>query len=186
MRILELQPDEARLLRASVGWWHSLVGKATIPLDHSQAGYLLRHNEPIIEYFRTDTRFQINWLLREHHGVSGIRAVIRGEQRHYGELAAHTRGRRGVSGRRPRRSAGQRPPRPAEPGANGSEPPHKGVALNALDQDAPEITLTRDQHPVQAPPDVQKAIHRSQAAFGSWCSEGSGGHPDTIRMTMTV
>lgn len=92
VRVLELLPDGATLLlRAGVGWREGLVGQTTIEAEHSQAGYLLRHNEPIVvEDFRNETRFQMSWLLREHPVVSGIRAVIRGEGCPFGELAAYT------------------------------------------------------------------------------------------------
>lgn len=96
VRILELMPNGSDLLlRAGVGWRPGLVGTATISLEDTQAGYLLQHHEPlVIEDFRTDSRFQISWLLREHPVRSGIRAVIRGESTPFGELAAYTKRRR--------------------------------------------------------------------------------------------
>jgi len=96
VRILELMPNgKDLLLRAGIGWRSGLVGAATISLENTQAGYLFQNHEPlIIEDFRTDSRFQISWLLREHPVRSGIRTVIRGETTPFGELAAYTKRRR--------------------------------------------------------------------------------------------
>ena len=93
VRILERLPDgKSLLLRAGIGWRPELVGTATISLENTQVGYLFEGNEHlIIEDFRTDTRFQISWLLQEHPVTSGIRAVIRGESGPWGELAAYTK-----------------------------------------------------------------------------------------------
>jgi signal transduction histidine kinase len=96
VRILELMPNGSDLLlRAGVGWRSGLVGTATISRENTQVGYLLQNHEPlVIEDFRTDSRFEVSWLLRDHPVRSGIRAVIRGEATPFGELAAYTSRRR--------------------------------------------------------------------------------------------
>lgn len=92
VRILERLPDgKTLLLRAGIGWRAELIGNATISLENTQVGYLFESNEHlIIEDFRSDRRFEVSWLLREHPVTSGIRAVIRGESGPWGELAAYT------------------------------------------------------------------------------------------------
>ncbi len=92
VRVMELISGERQfLLRAGVGWREGLVGTAIVPFAGSQAGYLLESNEHlIIEDFSSDPRFNVSWLLREHPVVSGIRAVIRGQQQPFGEIAAYT------------------------------------------------------------------------------------------------
>lgn len=91
-RVMELVPGERKfILRAGTGWREGLVGSAVIPLDGSQAGYLLDSSEPlVIEDFNSDLRFAVSWLLQEHPAASGIRAVIRGTEHPFGELAAYT------------------------------------------------------------------------------------------------
>lgn len=93
VRILELLPDRKNLLlRAGLGWRPGLVGTATISLANTQVGYLFESSEHmIIVDFRTETRFEVSWLLREHPVSSGIRAIIRGESTPFGELAAYTK-----------------------------------------------------------------------------------------------
>lgn len=96
VRLLELMPNgKELLLRAGVGWRAGLIGTASVSLANTQVGYLFESNEPlIIEDFRTDQRFSISWLLKEHPVRSGIRAVIRGQSVPFGELAAYTKRRR--------------------------------------------------------------------------------------------
>lgn len=93
VRILELLPDgQNLLLRAGMGWRPGLVGTATIPLESTQVGYLLKSMEPlIIEDFQTDTRFKASWLLRQHDVRSGIAVIIYGGLIPFGELAAYTK-----------------------------------------------------------------------------------------------
>ena len=95
-RILELLPDGTNLLlRAGIGWRPGLVGTATISSTNTQAGYQIETNEDmLIEDFETETRFVRSWLLREHQVRSGIRAVIRGKNSPFGELAAYKEQRR--------------------------------------------------------------------------------------------
>ena len=93
VRILELLPDGNNLLlRAGTGWRPGLVGTAIVSAENTQAGYLIETNEDmVIEDFRTEERFVRSQLLREHRVRSGIRAVIRGKNTPFGDLAAYTK-----------------------------------------------------------------------------------------------
>jgi signal transduction histidine kinase len=93
VRILELLPDGNNLLlRAGTGWRPGLVGTAIVSGESTQAGYLIETNEDmLIEDFRTEKRFVRSQLLREHRVRSGIRAVIRGKNTPFGDLAAYTK-----------------------------------------------------------------------------------------------
>jgi PAS domain S-box-containing protein len=93
VRILELLPDGNNLLlRAGTGWRPGLVGTAIVSGENTQAGYLIETNEDmVIEDFRTEKRFVRSQLLREHRVRSGIRAVIRGKNTPFGDLAAYTK-----------------------------------------------------------------------------------------------
>ena len=96
-KVLQLLPDgEALLLRAGVGWQEGLVGKATVSMGtDSQAGYTLLSNEPVIsEDLHTETRFKGPPLLLDHGVVSGMSVIIRGKDRPFGILGAHTKNRR--------------------------------------------------------------------------------------------
>ena len=93
-KVLELLPDgKALLLRAGVGWKKGLVGHTTVDAGvESQAGYTLLSHEPVIvEDLRTETRFSGPPLLREHGVVSGMSVIIRGRERPFGVLGAHTK-----------------------------------------------------------------------------------------------
>jgi len=93
VRILELLPDGKNLLlRAGTGWRPGLVGTAIVSGENTQAGYLIETNEDmIIEDFRNEKRFVRSQLLREHLVRSGVRAVIRGKNTPFGDLAAYTK-----------------------------------------------------------------------------------------------
>jgi PAS domain S-box-containing protein len=96
-KVLELLPDGSALrLQAGVGWRNGLVGAATVSADtESQAGYTLLSDEPVVvEDLRTETRFSVPPLLRDHGVVSGLSVVIRGQERPFGVLGAHTATRR--------------------------------------------------------------------------------------------
>jgi PAS domain S-box-containing protein len=91
--VLELLPEgKSLLLRVGVGWRDDLLGRATVPSGaHSHAGYTLLANEPVlVEDLRTETRFQVAPLLQEHGVVSGLSAIIRGDDRPFGVLGAHS------------------------------------------------------------------------------------------------
>jgi PAS domain S-box-containing protein len=96
-KVLELLPDaNALLLRSGVGWKQGLVGAGTVGagLD-SQAGYTLVSDSPVIvEDLRTETRFSGPPLLHDHGVISGMSVIIRGRERPFGVLGAHTTKRR--------------------------------------------------------------------------------------------
>jgi PAS domain S-box-containing protein len=96
-KVLELLPDgSALLLRAGVGWKEGSVGHVTVGVGtDSQAGYTLLSDEPVIvEDLRTETRFSGPPLLADHGVVSGMSVIIRGHERPFGVLGAHTTKRR--------------------------------------------------------------------------------------------
>ena len=96
-KVLELLPDgNSLLLRAGFGWEEGFVGREKISAGtHSQAGYSLLSNQPVIvEDLRTETRFTGPSLLLEHGVVSGMSVIIRGRARPFGVLGAHTSKRR--------------------------------------------------------------------------------------------
>jgi len=93
-KITELLPDgKELLLKVGVGWSEGLVGSATEGAGRdSQAGYALLSDEPVIlEDLRTETRFSASTLLHEHGVVSGMSTIIRGRERPFGVLEAHTK-----------------------------------------------------------------------------------------------
>ncbi len=92
-KLLELLPDgQALRLLAGVGWRAGLVGRATVQAGReSQAGYTLLVQAPVIvEDLRRDTRFSGSPLLRDHGVVSGVSVIVRGPERPFGVLGAHT------------------------------------------------------------------------------------------------
>ncbi|MGB3634386.1 MAG: PAS domain S-box protein, partial [Rubrobacteraceae bacterium] len=92
-KVLELLPDgEELLLRAGVGWEEGIVGQATVGAHlESQAGYTLASDEPVVsEDLNVETRFSGPPLLQQHGVVSGMSVIIRGYDRPYGVLGAHT------------------------------------------------------------------------------------------------
>jgi PAS domain S-box-containing protein len=98
VKILELEPgDTALLLRAGHGWRSGAVGSAHESTGrHSQAGYALASGGPVIVTdLRSETRFEIPALLRDHGVNSGVVVPIAGRDgRAYGVLGAHTARRR--------------------------------------------------------------------------------------------
>ena len=92
-KVLELLEDEnALLLRAGVGWQEGLVGHARVGTGvDSHSGYTLLFEEPVIlTDLRTETRFSGSQLLRDHHVVSGMSAIIPGKEKPFGVLAIYT------------------------------------------------------------------------------------------------
>jgi len=92
--VLELLPDgDVFILRAGVGWKEQYpLGQATISAGKEfQAGFTLLSDETVVvEDLRTETRFSGAPLLLEHGVVSGMSVIIRGRERPYGVLGAHT------------------------------------------------------------------------------------------------
>lgn len=96
-KVLQLLPDgSAFLLQSGVGWKEGYVGHATVGAEaESQAGYALLYDEPVVvEDLSEETRFSEPPLLAEHGVVSGMSVIIRGPDRPYGVLGAHTTRRR--------------------------------------------------------------------------------------------
>ncbi len=99
-KVLELLPDgRALLLRAGVGWRKGFVGHELVDAGAgSQAGYTLLSQKPVIvEDLSAERRFSGPPLLVEHGVVSGISVIIRGPERPFGVLGAHTARRRRFS-----------------------------------------------------------------------------------------
>jgi PAS domain S-box-containing protein len=97
VKILELIPVENNfLLIAGVGWKNGLVGREVVDAGtHSQCGYTLLCNEPVIvDDMNAETRFTSSPLLRNHNIVSGISVLIQGENGPFGTLSAHSTRRR--------------------------------------------------------------------------------------------
>ena len=92
-KVLQLLPDGERfLLRAGVGWKEKRVGRTIVPVNgDSQAGYTLSSREAVVvEDMRTETRFHVPSLLREHGAVSGISVIIGTPEKPWGVLGLHT------------------------------------------------------------------------------------------------
>lgn len=99
-KLLELQlKDKFLLLRAGTGWKEGLTGHATVGLElDSQAGYTLKSDHPVIVGdSRTETRFSIPPLLRDHGVVSGMSVIIQGSGQPWGILGVHTKEHREFS-----------------------------------------------------------------------------------------
>ncbi len=100
VNVLELLPDRKHLLlRAGVGWKDGCVERTTVSAsEHTQAGYTLRSNAPVIaEDLQSEPRFRGSGLLRDHGVVSGLSVIIEGRDGPYGVLGAHTAHRRSFS-----------------------------------------------------------------------------------------
>jgi signal transduction histidine kinase len=93
-KVLQLLPDQRSfVLRAGVGWKDGLVGHATVQAErHSQAGYTLLSQQPIIvEDLRRETRFSGPPLLTQHGIISGMSTLIPGTgDRPFGILGVHS------------------------------------------------------------------------------------------------
>ena len=92
--ILELEPGGNRLLlRGGAGWPPGTAGAATVPLGpHSQAGYTLYVNEPVItEDVSLEDRFVFCPLGVENELVSGMTTVIGDPEEPFGVLGVHAR-----------------------------------------------------------------------------------------------
>jgi len=98
VKILELVPGDAELLlRAGVGWRPGAIGTAHESTGrHSQAGYALASGGPVIVTdLKSETRFEVPALLRDHGVNCGVSVPIAGRDgRAYGVLGVHTARRR--------------------------------------------------------------------------------------------
>jgi PAS domain S-box-containing protein len=96
-KILEAQFDgNTLLLRAGSGWKEGLIGTAMVDAGpHSQAGYALQCNQPVVvEDLADEARFDPAALLLDHGVVSGLSVIIPGRERPFGVLGAHSSKRR--------------------------------------------------------------------------------------------
>lgn len=92
-KVLERLPaGETLLLRAGVGWHPGLVGEATVGTGAaSQAGFTLLNSTPVlVDDMSNEKRFRRSPLMEQHGVISGLSVVIRGRERPYGVLGAHT------------------------------------------------------------------------------------------------
>jgi signal transduction histidine kinase/HAMP domain-containing protein len=98
--VWELQPDgkEFRLL-AGMGWKEGAVGHETLLSGNaSQAGYTLVSGEPVVVAdSREERRFHPATFMQEHGVISGVTVSIKGHNRPFGVLGAHTSQRRAFS-----------------------------------------------------------------------------------------
>jgi PAS domain S-box-containing protein len=94
--VMELLPGaEELVLRAGVGWEKAQSGLATVRYDHSQAGFTVRSDRPVIvEDAATETRFVPLPRLLGETSVSSMSVVISTPEGPYGALGAHTKSRR--------------------------------------------------------------------------------------------
>lgn len=92
--ILELMPYGGALkVRATGGLQEGcVIGEAAISTGkETQAGFTLHSTEPVVvEDLRTEARFSDRSLLDERGVRSGMSVIIRGRERPYGVLAAHS------------------------------------------------------------------------------------------------
>jgi PAS domain S-box-containing protein len=94
-KVLELAPDGNFRLRAGAGWAPGLVGTAIVEAGHSQAGFTLQSDAPVVVAdLQTETRFSGPSLLHEHGVVSGMSVLLKGSKGPFGVLGAHSRAAR--------------------------------------------------------------------------------------------
>ncbi|MEC4806613.1 MAG: PAS domain S-box protein [Jaaginema sp. PMC 1080.18] len=91
--VLELLPNETLLtFRAATGWPKSLQGTTISAGTRSIAGFTLHHRQTtVVEDFHTEARFRTTPLLFNQGILSGICAVIPGEDKPFGVLCAYSR-----------------------------------------------------------------------------------------------
>lgn len=92
-RVMELADSGDQLLmRAGFGWRPGHVGHEQVGAGPaSLAGFTLHSNDPVVlEDLRTEDRFPVPDLLREHGVVSGLSVIIQGRERPFGTLGAYT------------------------------------------------------------------------------------------------
>jgi signal transduction histidine kinase len=89
---LELLPDGSAFFQAGVGWRDGIVGHTTIEMSgESVAGYVIRTLTPLaISDLRSDGRFVVSPLLREHLVVGTLMVPLLDQNRPLGVLGAHT------------------------------------------------------------------------------------------------
>jgi PAS domain S-box-containing protein len=98
--IFELMPDGSGLvLRACTGGRDERIGKMMVPASHgSLSGFTLLSGEVVlVDNLATETRFEKIPALLDMGAVSGLSIVIRGKERPFGVLGAHSKSRRTFS-----------------------------------------------------------------------------------------
>ena len=88
--VLELLPDGRALFAAGVGWQDGVVGNATIEMSgDSAAGHVIRTLRPLtISDIRSDQRFSVSPLHRQHNLISSALVPLYGQERPLGVLTA--------------------------------------------------------------------------------------------------
>ncbi len=92
-KVLQMLPDsQTLLLKAGVGWQDGLVGTTTLDTaEDSQAGYTLRHLEPVIvKDLADETRFTGSPLLLDRQVISCMSVIIQDDGQPFGVLGAYT------------------------------------------------------------------------------------------------
>ena len=101
VKILELLPGGGELvLRAGFGWRTDLVGKIlTTTGPNTFAQFTLNSPAPVtVDYFATETRFEVAPYLKDHNCASGVTVTIAGRDgRAYGILGVCTTKKRQFS-----------------------------------------------------------------------------------------
>ena len=88
--MLELLPDGRALFAAGVGWKEGIIGNATIEMSgDSAAGHVIRTLRPLsISDIRSDHRFSVSPLHRQHNLISSVLVPLYGQERPLGVLTA--------------------------------------------------------------------------------------------------
>jgi signal transduction histidine kinase len=99
--VLQLLSDGQGLFLSGAGWKKDVIGNATVELvGESPAGYVVRTLTPLaIPDIRTEQRFTVSPLLREHEVVCSLLVPLYGRTRPLGVLGAHSRQPRNFSDR---------------------------------------------------------------------------------------
>jgi len=94
--VVEFLPGHKSLVvRAGKGWRNGTLGVTAIDRADSEAGYALKHAEPLnIQELQTEKRFQPSRLLVDHGVVSGAMIALRGHGVPWGVLGVYAARRR--------------------------------------------------------------------------------------------
>lgn len=82
---------DALVLNSGFGWQEGQIGQATVGVGRdSQAGFVLKHNSPVIvSDWDKETRFKKPERLAAHGIQSGLTVLIHGKAQPFGVLSAH-------------------------------------------------------------------------------------------------
>jgi signal transduction histidine kinase len=91
--VLELLPDGRCRFLTGVGWKDGLIGNLTLEMNaETAAGQVIRMLEPVVIHdHRSEERFVVSPLLREHQVVSSLLVPLYGETSPLGVMGAHFR-----------------------------------------------------------------------------------------------